>query len=179
MMASADPRPVVLDACACINLAAAVPLGDVSGLIARPVVVVAQAAAEALFLHDVVDDEHVRQEIDLTGLDEVVLTPDELAVYVSLARRLDDGEAATLAIAHYRGWSIATDDRAARRAAQQLSPPADVLRSSVLLRACAASLGLDATAIGHMLRSVETRASFVPPQDDPNYGWWHASRAGP
>lgn len=174
-MASADPRPVVLDACVCINLAAAIPLGDVARLVARPLVVVAQAAAEALFLHEVVDEEHVRTAIDLSDLEEVALTPGEFATYVALARRLDDGEAASLAVAHHRGWSIATDDRAARRAAQELSPAADVVMTSVLLRVCAESLGLDRAALEHMLRSVEARASFVPPRDDPNRGWWHTA----
>lgn len=174
-MPSADPRPVVLDACVCINLAAAVPLGSVPRLLARPVVVVAQAAAEALFLHDVVEEEHVRTAIDLSGLDEVALTPGELATYVALARRLDDGEAASLAVAHHRGWSIATDDRVARRAGQELSPAPDVVLTSSLLRTCAESLGVDRAALGHMLRSVETRASFVPPRDDPNRGWWHSA----
>lgn len=176
-MTSADPRPVVLDACACINLAAAVPLGDVSGLIARPVVVVVQAAAESLFLHDVVEEDVVRQPIDLSALEEIVLRTGELGTYVSLARRLDDGEAASLAVAHHRGWSFATDDRAARRTALQLTPATDLLTSSRLLRLCTESLDLNVRETAQLLRSVETRATFVPPRDDPDREWWLAARA--
>jgi predicted nucleic acid-binding protein len=178
-MLPADPRPVVLDACVCINLAAAFPLGDVAGLIARPVVVVAQAAAETMFLYDIVDGEQTRQEIDLSDLDEVGLTPDEFSTYVALARRLDDGEAASLAVAYHRGWTIATDDRAARRAAQALTPTVDVALTSALLRMCAESLELDPVAIERLLLSVEARASFVPPRDDPDGGWWHDATSRP
>jgi predicted nucleic acid-binding protein len=176
---SADPRPVVLDACVCINVAAAVPLRDVARLVARPVVVVTQAAAEALFLHDIVDEEHVRTAIDLSELEEVALEQGEFATYAALARGLDDGEAASLAVAHHRGWSIATDGRAARRVARNLDPPADVVTTSVLLRTCAESLELDAEALAHLLGAVEARATFVPPRDDPNRDWWQTARSWP
>src|SRR5207249_1590123 len=44
----------------------------------------------------------------------------EEELFVTLAARLDDGEAACLAIAKERGWLLATDDRKAQSLAAQL-----------------------------------------------------------
>lgn len=59
------------------------------------------------------DGEPVRTPVDLdapafAALTRVSLADDELALYVTLARDVDDGEAATLAVARMRGL---TDDR--------------------------------------------------------------------
>lgn len=48
---------------------------------------------------------------------------DELELFVRLAAVVDDGEAACLAVAKSRGWTLATDDRKGRREAATLGVP--------------------------------------------------------
>ncbi len=44
----------------------------------------------------------------------------ELRLFGELPPRLQRGEASCLAIAHYRGWTLLTDDQAARKEAERL-----------------------------------------------------------
>ncbi len=46
------------------------------------------------------------------------LAPSEMPKWVELSARLGAGEAATIAAAAHRGWSVAIDDKAARRLAK-------------------------------------------------------------
>lgn len=176
MTGAHEPTPLLLDACACINLAAVIDLGDAQRHFRRPIVMIAQAASEAMCLHDLVDGRSVRTPINPNALHLDALRPPELALYIRLARRLDDGEAATLAAAWHRGWSVATDDRVARRAGAGLDPPIDLVGSASLLRAYAEFNSLGTADLVRFLRTVERRASFVPPRDDIDFEWWHANR---
>jgi len=58
----------------------------------------------------------VLMECDVAGAEETDL-------FVQFASRLDDGEAACLAIAKSRGWTLATDDRPATNLAGQVGAP--------------------------------------------------------
>jgi predicted nucleic acid-binding protein len=49
-----------------------------------------------------------------------MVTEEELRLFQSLPRRLHHGEAACLAIARQRNWAFLTDDKLARRVAQDL-----------------------------------------------------------
>ena len=54
-------------------------------------------------------------------------------LFVSLQRVLGQGESAAIAIAFYRGFSVAIDDRRARRACDELSPRAPWISTEGLL----------------------------------------------
>jgi hypothetical protein len=64
------------------------------------------------FIHPFVEDGWIR----LVGAS----SEEELRLLDELPQRLHPGEAACLAIAHYRGWVLLTDDLAARREATRL-----------------------------------------------------------
>lgn len=94
----------------------------------------------------------------------------EIDAFVRFAMQLDDGEASCLAIALSRGWTVATDDRKARRIASEngialISTPEVIQR---WVDANSAS-GTDA---GDLLRKIERFAKFRPRRSDPLYGWW-------
>jgi predicted nucleic acid-binding protein len=89
---------------------------------------------------------------------------------VQLATTLDDGEAACLAIAKARGWTLATDDRKGRREAGNLG--VQVITTPELVKAWA-----DATKSGHaavtkMLRAIQDYARFAPHRTMPLHSWW-------
>ena len=134
------PRsPLLLDACVVINLAATDHLPHIAQAAEVTFTLVRQAAAEVGYLRDLTDGELTLTPIDLGFYDGATLeitglTPAEYPLYVDLARTVDDGEAATIAVAAERGIPLATDDRKARRvcAGLQLAEPIrtlDILHS--------------------------------------------------
>jgi predicted nucleic acid-binding protein len=57
----------------------------------------------------------------------------EGALFAKLQRTRGQGESAAIAIAHVRGFVVATDDRRARRSCEGLHPPVAVLATEELL----------------------------------------------
>jgi predicted nucleic acid-binding protein len=171
-------RPVLIDTCTLINLEAS---GE-SELLLRalsPSCLLCNAVSrESLFLRSDQIGQPPRQ-IDLQGLlqgGSLTLcqpeSPDEEAMYVSLAAELDDGEALSLAIASARGFGLATDERKARRIAQELgSVP---LFSTVEIIHAVRTLGTP--KIAEMIRLIEFRGRFVPHQSMPLSDWWNSSK---
>lgn len=177
-------RKILLDACVAINLAATGSLDHIANTLQVTFAIAAQAAAEVGYLRDMAGGQVVLTPINLRQFehDEIVeileLTPAELGLYIQLAALVDDGEAATIAIAIQRHLDIATDDRRARRLCQerQLTEP---LRTVSLLRAYADAAHLASDQIQQIVTSIRDRASFQPPRSDPELKWWndHARQA--
>lgn len=136
-----------------------------------------QAAAESLFLHQNMDGELVKVPIDVGVITTLRLEDGpELELYVRLAQRLGDGEAASLAVSHYRQLEFVTDDRAARRIAASEAPNARIVGTAQFLRSLARAMTLGADELALAIRRVESQASFRPPNDDPQLAWWLAAR---
>lgn len=171
-MAKDNDPLLLLDACTVINLAAALPLEDLSTLLGRPVGMVRQASEEVLFLHDDVEGETVKSPVDTARLQIVEMLDAELEVYVRLAAFVDDGEAATLAVAHSRNLGVATDDRAAIRLVSGARLSVQLFGTSALLRSWADRNAVSREETARALRQVKLRARFVPRADDPNCTWW-------
>lgn len=168
---------LLLDACVLINLAASgIPIGDLAGRNDVAFVMVRVAAGEALYIR-AIDDRDKRDAIDVADyanrgeITLVDLRYGELRTFVDLARHLDDGEAASLAVAIHRRLPLATDDRKARSLAQARTPAVKLVTTSDLLRGWASDQE-PASRVSDALRNVEVRASFVPGRSDPHRGWW-------
>jgi predicted nucleic acid-binding protein len=58
-------------------------------------------------------------------------SPEEDALFVQFAAKIDDGEAMTLALCVSRGYAFATDDRKARRIAASVAEPISLLATSI------------------------------------------------
>ena len=124
-------RRLLLDACVAINLAAAARLDQIADALQVTFMIAAQAALEAGYLRDTVDGATVLTPINLDQfasgetLEIRRLAPSELALYLELASIVDDGEAATIAVAIHQRIDLATDDRRARRlcAERRLAEP--------------------------------------------------------
>lgn len=176
-------NPLLLDACVAINLAATDRLEHIAQAIDVTFTLARQAAAEVGYLRDLADGNLIRTPIDLGQhaggtLLIIDLTPAEFPVYLSLAREVDDGEAATIAVAAQRGLQLATDDRKARKLCTQLSLP-EPLRTLALLRTYADAAALQHAQFRDLLIRVRDRASFQPPRSDPDYKWWQDSIDNP
>lgn len=168
---------LLLDACVTINLLATDRLDEIAASLNISFVVAEQVAAEVGHLREMVAGEVVVTPIDLqkqvaAGVLRILrLSSAELPTYVELAAVVDDGEAATIAIAHHRNLPLATDDRKARRicAKRGLAEPR---RTLDLLHAYADVAVLDAEACRDLLTTVRRRANFLPPKADPWRDWW-------
>lgn len=183
---------IVVDACCLINLLAA---GDIlpaqSGQkiagagFPAPLHVPSIVANEALYiLQPDMDDptKLVRTTIDLSAsrgygllFDCALEGEEEANLFVQLAARLDDGEAASLAIAKNRSWKLATDDRVATTLAARLD--VGVLKTAQLVRLWADHSSADAPAIYQIINNIQRYAKFVPRKDSAEVDWWrfHAS----
>ena len=170
-------RRILLDACVAINLAATDSLEQIAATLDATFVVAAQAASETGYLRDTVDGQAVLTPIDLgrfeasRAVEIAELRPVELDRYLELAALVDDGEAATIAIAIERGLEMATDDRRARRLCQDRGL-AEPLPTTVLLRGYADRAGLTDSQVRETIALVRDRASFQPPRTDPERKWW-------
>ncbi len=179
-MPPADRGGLLLDACGLLNLAGAgVDTAAVQDALGRALLVVEQVVEEALWVHDVVDGETVRLPVDLgshafAALARTSVSEDEVALYVALARDLDDGEAATLAVARTRKWAVMTDDRKARRIAGDLG--LEVVGTAEVLRVVSGHLRSSPRDVRKLLLRVERRSRFRPRHDDPAAEWWERAR---
>ena len=95
----------------------------------------------------------------------------EVDIYIDLARELDDGEAMGLAIAHCRGWRLATDDTLARDKAATLG--VEVVTTPELVRLWASSTKARSPQIRRAVEAVRARARFIPGREFPHWDWWH------
>jgi predicted nucleic acid-binding protein len=171
-------RKLLLDACVAINLAAAAGLDQIADALQVTFIIVSQAASEAGYLRDIVKGTAVLTPINLDQfapsetLEILELAPGELALYLELASIVDDGEAATIALAIHQRTDLATDDRRARRlcAERGLAEPA---RTVALLHAYGEAAHLTNDEIRQMLIRVRDRASFLPARSDPHLKWWN------
>ncbi len=87
-----------------------------------------------------------------------------------LAGDLDDGEAMALAIARLRGWTLATDDRKAKRFADDLDVP--VVTTPELMQRWAKASKIRPAKLRTLLSNIQHCARFVPAEDAPGYDWW-------
>jgi predicted nucleic acid-binding protein len=168
-------NPMLLDACIAINLLATDCAEDIAAALGIRFLMAKQAATECGELHVLQEKIVVRRRAaasDIPPLAEVLtLIGSEIDLYVELARDIDDGEAATIAIARSRSLAMATDDRKARRvavAAGLVMPTG----TTAILRQYADTTGMTSRKIAVLLRLIRDESSYVPRQTDENFGWW-------
>lgn len=172
---SGTGSPLLLDACVVLSLYAT---GEFERILAAavPVAVICEnVVREALFVHRTVDGVRERAPIDLEpaiagGLLSVVdfASEDEAETFVSLATVLDDGEAASAAIAILRGWRLATDDR---KAIEVVAGRATIVGTLDLVRDWASISPIDDDALRIMLGRIRDRG-YVPARTHPHRTWW-------
>jgi predicted nucleic acid-binding protein len=171
-------QPVAIDASTLLNLFAT---GEIESILrSMPVqkVVCSVGASEVLYLrHEEAD--HAPELISLDPLAEQGLltlarpeSPEEEALFVEFAAKIDDGEAMSLALCVSRGYALATDDRKARRIAASVAVPIPLLATSELIFHWFDSNTISPDRIREVLGAVELRARFRPWPEYPLREWW-------
>lgn len=95
---------------------------------------------------------------------------EESGLLVQYATRLDDGEAACLAVARSRGWGLATDDRVAAGLASQEGVA--VITTAELMKRWAGHTKATKAAITEALTNIQRYARFVPRTGSAEADWW-------
>jgi len=167
----------IVDACCFINLYATADLRGFLTTVAWSWHIASAALAESLFIRAANDDDDERESIEPQAyIDEGLIklvdvqSAEEAELYVRLAADLDDGEAMALAIATQRGWTLATDDRKAKRFANDFGVP--VVTTPELVQRWAKQARMTPSRMRTLVRSIESRARFSPAEDTPGFNWW-------
>ena len=103
--------------------------------------------------------------------------PDEEASFVGLAAVIDDGEAMTGAIALNRGYSVAIDDRKARRVLGDKAPGMRLVSTLELVQHWATAVTIEEVTL--VMQAMQHGAHYIPGQRDHLYDWWRAMMEGP
>ena len=185
--APGDGRRIALDGCALLNLYASRRIAEILATLPHPCVVAAYVRDhEALWVGPrrskaSADVERVDiAPLVTAGLVEVVELEgeEEIAHFIALASSLDDGEATCGALAHARGFAVATDDRAAVAAFIRHDPPILTCSTASLAKHWAECAAVDADTLRRTLLDIRERAYFEPGPRDPLQSWWRASVTG-
>ncbi len=171
----------IVDACCFINLYAT---GDLRGFLTELAWawhIPSAALAESLYIRATSDKgDDKREAIEPQPyINENLITlvnvgdTDEAELYVRLAADLDDGEAMALAIARLRGWTLATDDRKAKRFAGNLGVP--VVTTPELMERWAKASRMHPAKLKTLLSNIQSGARFAPADDAPEFDWWMAA----
>jgi hypothetical protein len=99
---------------------------------------------------------------------------EEVKLYIELAARIgDDGESMGLAIAKCRGWSVLTDDKKARRIAEELG--VTTLATPEVMKQWASIASPSAADLSKTLEAIERFSNYRPGPSTVDYEWWIAS----
>ena len=103
------------------------------------------------------------QECDLEGEDEADL-------FVQMATKLDDGEAACFAIAKNRGWLLATDERPTENLAKKHG--VSIITTPELVKHWADKKKASEDEVAQSLWNIQTYAHYFPRKTLPMHSWW-------
>jgi len=104
------------------------------------------------------------------------LDPAEMGVFVHLAGLMDDGEAASLAVAITRRLDILGDDRALARLMKSEAPTVRLLSTPMLVRQWVDVCKPEVARASEIIENIEKYGRFVPAVTEPNYQWWAGLR---
>ena len=173
----------IVDSCCVINLYAAGDLPAILPTLGQRLHVPAKVLEETMYIREreggksTEEAKLVPRAVDLTAVLEAGLLHrcdleggEELALFVRLAAVVDDGEAACLAVAKSRGWTLATDDRKGRREAAALGVP--VVTTPELVKMWADATSASVVEVARLLQNIQTYARFAPHKSMPLRQWW-------
>ena len=171
------PPILIHDSCVLLNLLASGRFNDISSSCGFRFAVVSEVAREVLYVRNVLTGEHERIELQpfvTRGLLEIFTIKGEAEQlrFIELATDLDDGEAASIAIAEARGFALATDDRKARNLLQHKGVKVETWSTFELLRHWQTRAGIPDAQLGSVLLNIANCAKFRPKQGQAEFEWW-------
>jgi predicted nucleic acid-binding protein len=173
------PRNKVIlnDACVLLNLLATGRIEEVLGAFDCSFGIVAEVAAETLYLKN--PSAGTKDLVDIQPLvDDGILfitsveTAAEQSSFVHYAALLDDGEAMSLAIATERNWLLATDDRKTQNLIEREHLRVGPVTTVKLLQRWQSRRAIDDESMSKVLNRIWERASYRPKPSTDEGQWW-------
>ena len=177
---SPDTGVLLLDASCLLNLYATGLMGEIAAAIPWRLGVteyVLEQEVQYVRTFDEPGNQEGTVKVDLSSLIDDgllwIMRPQNLleqAAFVDLAALIDDGEAMTGAIALCRGYSVAIDDRKARRVLRERAPEVTLVSTLEVMHRWSASAPIQ--ELQRALQAMRRGASYIPGNRDPLYTWW-------
>lgn len=98
----------------------------------------------------------------------------EEITFVNYAADLDDGEAATGAIAIQRNWAMATDDKKAIKFFSQESPSFQIISTPEIIKYWSETASIEHLQLSNILRKIRVQGRYMPSKNHPLKSWWEA-----
>ncbi|MGK7941621.1 MAG: hypothetical protein AB4062_16015 [Crocosphaera sp.] len=172
-----NKSPLLLDSCCVFNFVASGYFLAIINTITVQVAITQTVYEQELIKFDNFTREDKQQfdEAIVKGIVKIVdfeseIEADLFIYYVSILG--DDGESATGAIAVNRGWSIATDDKAAINFFTQESPNLPILSTPDIIKYWSDQSNLSSKEVYPILNAISTKARYQPPRNHPLKSWW-------
>ena len=102
----------------------------------------------------------------------VLAAPEEVDAFVAAAARINDSDAACIALAGTRHIPLLTDDRKERAVAASLFPDLQLVSTLDVIEAAASALAWSDAALTQVATSLRWRGNFAPPRGDPRAEWY-------
>ncbi len=176
----------IIDACSLINLYASGCVIEVLRVFEGGFYIPRQVREESLSIRKADEEDPTRlvpEPVDLDNLlrhgllqECAIEGADEAEWLLHFATELGDGEAACLAIAKVRGWTVATDDKKAIRIAA--SEGIAVITTPELVQRWVQACHPTKDELRLALRNIEVYARFRLGQSARLYSWWKEHTAG-
>lgn len=169
--------PLLLDACCVFNFVASGYFLAIINTIPVQVAITQTVYGQELIKFETFTTED-KQQFDEAIVKEIVkiidfeseIEADLFIDYVSILG--DDGESATGAIAINRGWSMATDDKAAINFFTQESPNLQLFSTPDIIKYWSEQNNLSSKQICPILNAISTKARYQPPRNHSLKSWW-------
>lgn len=171
---------VVLDACCVLNFCASGHLlAILKSIPAQVVVTEVVKERELITLQRLKNEENEGViQFETAIAQELLLVVDfeselEEETFLNYAFELgDDGESATCAIAIFREWAIATDDKKAVSFSQKEAAHLQILSTLEIIKNWSQEANLALTELHTVLSAIRTKGRYVPHRNHPLFSWW-------
>lgn len=173
--------PIILDACCLLNFYASARFLEILKAIPAQFTVTLEVKEKELQMFQALQDNE-KTEVNLLeiaiaqNLLKVIdfESEEEAELFVNYAQSVDDGEAATGAIAVSRGWAIATDDKRAIKFFQREVPKLQIFSTLELIKYWSDYINLDELELQEVLNAIRVEGKYIPDKKHPLYNWWES-----
>ncbi|HEX9971564.1 MAG TPA: hypothetical protein VGD14_05800 [bacterium] len=171
----------IIDACSLINFYASTFLESILKNMPLNFYIVEQVKNESLYIRTPAESErgfdyepiNLDQHFKSDLLKVVSLEADsEKSLFINLADQLDDGEAATLALAISRKMQVITDDKKAIRIIIQDFPAIHYLTTLDIIKEWSKRNLIETKELKKALHNILIHANYLPPKKHHLFNWW-------
>jgi hypothetical protein len=170
-----NPSHLLIDTCCLLNLCASGELLNILQVIS----ISAQATIVEEVKRELLEIENIEQFEDALkqGLLLIVDLESEAeeTAFVNYAVEIDDGEAATGAIAINRGWAIATDDKKATKFLSQESPSLQIISTPEIIKYWSETANIEPLKLNKVLTEIRVKARYSPNKNHLLKTWWETA----